>query len=130
MPDINLAAVLVGTFVCLALGAGYYAVLGGQLAKVSEAAAQGGQPQAWQVAGELLRCLVLTSVLAGVASAVGADGVGDGVLLAVALWVGFPLVLWTGAMLHERTPWKLAAIHAGDWLVKLIVVTAIVSVWR
>ena len=33
-------------------------------------------------------------------------------------------------MLHERAPWKLAAIHAGDWLVKLLVVTVIVSVWR
>jgi hypothetical protein len=27
-------------------------------------------------------------------------------------------------------PWKLAAIHAGDWLVKLVVVTVIVSLWR
>ena len=33
-------------------------------------------------------------------------------------------------MLHERTPWKLAAIHAGDWLVKLAVVAVIVSVWQ
>jgi hypothetical protein len=30
---------------------------------------------------------------------------------------------------HERTPWKLAAIHAGDWLIKLLVVTVIVSAW-
>jgi len=26
-------------------------------------------------------------------------------------------------MIHEDTPWKLAVIHAGDWLVKLLVVT-------
>ena len=45
-----------------------------------------------------------------------------GLLLGLVLWIGFPLVLWTGAILHERTPLKLAAIHAGDWLVKLLVV--------
>ena len=32
-------------------------------------------------------------------------------------------------MIHEDTPIGLAAIHAGDWLVKLLLVGAIVSVW-
>lgn len=50
-------------------------------------------------------------------------------MLAAVLWAGFPLVLWTGAMLHERTPWKLVAIHAGDWLVKLLLIAAIVTTW-
>jgi hypothetical protein len=27
-------------------------------------------------------------------------------------------------------PWKLTTIHAGDWLVKLVVVAVIVGVWR
>jgi hypothetical protein len=39
-------------------------------------------------------------------------------------------VLWTGAILWEKTPWKLAAIHAGDWVVKLLVIVLIVSVWQ
>jgi Protein of unknown function (DUF1761) len=43
-------------------------------------------------------------------------------LLGLALWIGFPFVLWTGAVVHEKTPWKLAAIHAGDWLPKLLAV--------
>ena len=50
-----------------------------------------------------------------------------GLLLGVALWVGFPFVLWTGAILWENTPWRLAALHAGDWLVKLLVVGVLVS---
>jgi hypothetical protein len=33
-------------------------------------------------------------------------------------------------VIHENTPYKLAAIHAGDWLVKLPVVAVIVSVWQ
>ncbi len=43
---------------------------------------------------------------------------------------GFPIVLWTGALIHENTPLRLAAIHAGDWLVQLLVVAVIVSVWQ
>jgi hypothetical protein len=49
-------------------------------------------------------------------------------LLGLALWIGFPFVLGTGAVIHERTPWKLAAIHAGDWLAKLLLVAGTVSV--
>jgi hypothetical protein len=50
-------------------------------------------------------------------------------LLGLFLWIGFPLVLWTGAMIWENTLWRLAAIH-GDWLGKLLVVALIVSVWQ
>jgi hypothetical protein len=48
----------------------------------------------------------------------------------VALWVGFPLVLWVGAVVHEDTPVRLAAIHEGDWLVKLLVITLLIGIWR
>lgn len=27
-------------------------------------------------------------------------------------------------------PWKLAAIHSGDWLVKLLVIAVILGAWR
>ena len=39
MPDLNLAAVLVSAVAAFVLGGGYYAVLGEQLAEVSEVAA-------------------------------------------------------------------------------------------
>lgn len=51
-----------------------------------------------------------------------------GLLLGLALWAGFPLVLWIGAIVHERTPLRLAAIHAGHWLVKLPVVAVVAAV--
>ena len=50
-----------------------------------------------------------------------------GLLLGLVLWIGFPLVLWIGAVIHEATPVGLAAVHAGDWLVKLLLVGAIVE---
>lgn len=129
MPDVNIA-IFVASAVAFVLGGFYYAMLGNQLATVSDAAAAEESMKPWQLGAELLRCIVLVTVVAGLASAIGTDRWFEGLYLGLALWIGFPLVLWTGAIMHERTPVKLAAIHAGDWLIKLLVVAVIVSVWR
>ena len=68
-------------------------------------------------------------VLAWLVSEAGIETLGDGLVLGLILWIGFPLVLWVGAMIWEATPWRLAAVHGGDWLVKLLALSAIVSVW-
>ena len=44
--------------------------------------------------------------------------------------VTIPVVLWTGAIVLENVPAKLAAIHAGDWLAKLVLIAVVVGVWR
>ncbi len=49
--------------------------------------------------------------------------------LALGLWLAFPVVLLAGSVFHERYPAQLAAIHAGDWLLKLLVIAIIVTVW-
>jgi len=131
VPDVNLLAVAAATVVAFVLSSAWYVALADQLAAVSPAAAAAGdRVPPWTVAAELLRSLVAVTVVAGLAAQTGTDDWSGGLWLGLALWVGFPLVLWAGAMLHERAPWRLAAIHAGDWLVKLLVVTLIVSVWR
>ena len=79
-------------------------VLGRQLAEVSEAAAAAEQPPPWKIGVELLRCLVLATVVAGLAAQGEIDEWTGGLLLGLALWIGFPLVLWTGALIHENTP--------------------------
>ena len=83
----------------------------------------------WKLAVELLRCLILATVVAGLAAQGEIDEWAGGLVLGLALWIGFPLVLWIGAVIHERTPVRLAMIHGGDWLVKLLLVGVIVSVW-
>lgn len=130
MPDVNLLAVLVATIAAFVSGAAYYAVFGEQLAAVSDAAAAGEQPPPWKLAVELLRCLIIAAVVAGLASHGEIDEWTGGLLLGLTLWIGFPFVLWTGAMIHEDAPWRLAVIHGGDWFVKLHVVAVIVTVWQ
>jgi hypothetical protein len=128
MPELDVLAVLVATVAVFVLGATYYALLGGRLARVGAAAAAGEPMPPWKLL-ELLRGLIVSVVVAGLAAQAGIDGWTGGLVLGLALWIGFPFVLWTGAMLHENTPWGLAAIHGGDWLVKLLAVAVIVSVW-
>lgn len=129
MPDLNLLAILVAAIATFVAGFAYYALLGESLADVSPAAA-GEQASPWTIAVEFGRGLILAAVTAGLASEAEIDEWTGGLLLGLALWIGFPLVLWIGALIHEKTPWKLAAIHAGDWLAKLLLVAVIVSVWQ
>lgn len=82
----------------------------------------------WVYGVEFARTLVVAAVFAGVASVGGADSWLGSVLLGVALWLGFPLMLWVGAIVHEGTSFSIAALHAGDWLFKLLIIGAIVGV--
>jgi hypothetical protein len=124
VPDVVL--VLVGTVLVFLVGGVYYALLGSRLAAVGSTAPDRMPPTA--VGVEVLRCLVLSAVATGLGVRLGAGTVVGGLLLGLVLWVGFPLVLWSGAVLHERTPWRLAAIHAGDWLLKLLALGVLVGV--
>jgi hypothetical protein len=128
MPDVSVPTVLVATVVVFAIGAAYYAAFGSRLAAVSDAAAAGEQPRPSELAVEVVRGLILSVVVAGLAAQGGIDEWTGGLLLGLALWIGFPVVLWIGAMVHERVPWRLAVIHGGDWLVKLPALGVIVSV--
>jgi hypothetical protein len=65
MPDANLPAILVAAIVVFVIGFTYYAVLGKQLAEVSDAAAAGEQPPPWKMAVEFSRGLILAAVIAG-----------------------------------------------------------------
>ncbi|HEU5384219.1 MAG TPA: DUF1761 domain-containing protein [Ktedonobacteraceae bacterium] len=52
------------------------------------------------------------------------------VLIGILLWVGLSAMQLISSMVWEKVPLKLAAIHAGDWLLKLIIISALVGVWR
>ena len=94
------------------------------------AAMTGAKMPGGKLVVELLRCFVLAFIVAHLASALGIIGSFGAVHLGLFLWIGFPVVLLTGSVLWDNVPVKVAAIHAGDWLVKLLVISLIVSLWR
>jgi hypothetical protein len=90
---------------------------------------RGGRPSGIKIVLELARSVVVGAVIAGVARAGDLHGVGSTVLLGLALWLGFPFVLLTGSIMWEKVPTVTATLHAGDWLLKLVVISVIVGLW-
>lgn len=90
---------------------------------------RGGRPGPAKAGLELLRSAVVAGVIVGLARHAHLDDVGSVVLLGLSLWAGFPLVLLTGSVIWERVSPVTAALHAGDWLLKIVVISIIVGVW-
>ncbi len=94
------------------------------------AAMAGAKMPVGKLVVEFARCLVLAYVIAWLVALLHVGSMIDAVHFGLVLWLGFPVILLTGSVLWENIPWKVAAIHAGDWLVKMLVVSSIVSLWR
>lgn len=93
------------------------------------AAIDRGKPSAQKALLELLRSVLLAAVMVGIAHTAHLHGVGSAVLLGLVLWAGFPFVLLTGSMMWDSVPTPTAVLHGGDWLLKLVLISAIVGLW-
>jgi hypothetical protein len=78
---------------------------------------------------EVLRTFVLTFVIAHLLRRLEVADWRQAIGLGLWLWVGFPVVLLTGSILWQNVPWQLAAIHSGDWLIKLILIPVGITIW-
>lgn len=130
MPEINYLAVGVAIVAAFVVSGVWYGVLGRQMAALHPAYAESGRSSAATAVVELVRNLVLAVVIAGLAGQLGLTRLTDGLLLGLVLWLGFPVILLAGSVFHEKVPPKLAAIHAGDWLLKLLVIGGLVGGWQ
>ena len=88
------------------------------------------RPPAGELLGEFAKNLVIAFVLAHFVVRLGVGDWKGAVQLGLWVWVGFQAMLLMGAVLHEKMPWMLYAIHAGDALVKTLSMTVILGVWR
>lgn len=122
MPDVSLLAVGAGTVAAFLIGFVYYGVAGVPVPADGVRSGSVARPGWLLPVVELARNLVLAAVVIGVAAAADVSSAGGGLLLGLVLWVGFPLVLWTGAMFHEHVPLRTALVHGGDWLLKLLAI--------
>jgi hypothetical protein len=136
MPHVNYLAVLVAAIAVFVLGWLWYSpflfykpLMRARGLDPAAAAAAGAMP-AGKLAIEFLRCFVLAYVIAHFVALLGVSNWFIAAHFGILLWIGFPVVLLTGSVLWEHVPVKVAAIHAGDWLVKLLVIPIILSVWH
>lgn len=128
---INVWAVAVATVAAFVASTAYYVgfdKLRAALLGIEPAA--GERPPAWKVVVELLRSLVIAASLAIAVHELGIAGVGALLLLGVVVWLAFPVTILAGSVVWDGVPWRLAAIHAGDWLLKAILIALVVGLWR
>ncbi|MGH8004384.1 MAG: DUF1761 domain-containing protein [Limisphaerales bacterium] len=127
--EINCWAIVVAAVAAFVTSFVWYMVFAKELAKVSTAIAE-QKPEAWKMLVEVARSLVLAFVIAYVIGLIADVNWKGAVGIGILLWIGLSAVQWVGAILWENVPLKMAAIHAGDWLVKLVLISAIVGLWR
>jgi hypothetical protein len=128
-------AVVVAAVAAFAVGAVWYSpLLFGkaylELRGVNPGAMADMRPPVAELLGEFAKNVVIAFVLLHFVKRLGVGDWKAGVQLGLWLWVGFQAMLLMGAVLHEKMPWMLYAIHAGDALVKTISMTVILGVWR
>ena len=120
----NLLAVGVATVAAFVASTTYYSLLA--------APAEGGtgRPPAWKILVELLRSGVVTVAFALAFGELGITGVGGVLLFALVVWLAFPVAILSGSIVWENVPFRTAALHAGDWLCKAVLLALIVGLWR
>jgi hypothetical protein len=129
MPGMNYLAVVVAAVAAFVVGAVWYSPLlfaraYMQVRGMNPDTMADMRPRPRELLGELLKNLVVAVVLAHFVVRLGVVGLIGALQLGLWVWVGFQAMLLMGAVLHERMPWKLYAIHVGDALVKTLVMTA------
>ena len=93
MPELNWLAVVVAAVVIFVVSSLYYMVVAARLVDLTPPeGTSGGGLAPWKMGVELIRNLVLATVVGGLASLLGITDLAGGLQLGVVLWVGFPMI--------------------------------------
>jgi Protein of unknown function (DUF1761) len=133
MFGINVAAVLVAAAASLVASMVWYSVVGGSMAELQQqwrGAAGSDRPMIWMLLAFGTTSLVIATAVAALFRLTGTTGLLPSVGLGLLLWIGFCATQWVGSIIGEDLPVTLAAIHAGDWLFHLLIMSVIIGLWR
>jgi hypothetical protein len=98
-----------------------------RLAGVSDDAMKGGMAKG--MATWIIGAVVMTFVLAHAVYYAGARGPALGAAVGFFNWLGFILVVHLDDWAAAKRPFKLVAINAGNTLVSLLIMGAILATW-
>ncbi len=88
------------------------------------------KPKPRNILLELLRTIVLAYLFAVVLSRMRSSDLRASLELGLLLWLAFPVILLGGSVMWDKAPGKLALVHAGDWLIKLMIIAFIIGLWQ
>ena len=122
--ELNYIAILAAAAASFAAGAVYYGVLGKRwmaaLGKTEEEVKAGMNPAIYGVAAVCQ--LVLAFMLAAILAHFSPDAltVGNALVSALLLWLGFVMTTMTVNHRFQGQPWSLTLIDGGHWLVGML----------
>lgn len=127
---VNYPAVVVAAIAAFVASGLWYSplVLGTQYAQL-----RGAEPAVMgpgEILVEFVRTLVVAYVFARLVLLLGVGDWKRALRFGLLVWIGFPTMILLGSVAHENVPLQLAAIHAGDWLVKVLILGVVPSLWR
>ena len=131
--NINYLAVLVAGIVNYAIGAIWFGALFGKLwmdlSGIKEMKPSVG-PMAIGLIGSLVMSFVLAHAVIFANAFMKTDGLGGGLMCGFFNWVGFVAPVTLGVVIYEKKSWKLWFLNNGYWLIALLAMGAILSVWK
>ena len=84
----------------------------------------------WTMLLAPIRELIATYVLALLLARLSIMTLKNALKLALLLWLAFHAVGMAGAILWDNMPWKLGAVHAGDWFMKMVFMAIVLTIWQ
>lgn len=134
MVPINYWAVLVGAVVAMILGFIWYGPLfGKKWAKLSGLSMDKMKPNPVHMGimalGALLMSFVLSHAIIFASAYLKETGVSAGLMGALWNWLGFVAPVTIGVVLWEGKSWHLWFINAGYYLVSLILMSLVLTLW-
>lgn len=142
MPEvpINYLAVLVAAIASMVIGFVWYGplfgkqwiALSGMTPDKIEAAKAGGMGKAYflQLVGSLVMAYVLAHALVFAQAYMKVEGVSAGLTTGFWNWLGFIAPVTLGSVLWDGKPWKLWILNNAHYLVALLVMGIILSLFR
>jgi hypothetical protein len=140
MVPINYLAVLVAAVASMVIGSLWYgpifgkkwiALMGWTEEQMNSAKAKGmGKSYALMFVGSLLMAYVLAHSVIYAAYYMRVSGFSAGLMVGFWNWLGFVVPVSLGSVLWEGKSWKLWFLNVGYYLVTLMVMGAILAVWR
>jgi Protein of unknown function (DUF1761) len=132
MHRMNYLAVVVAAVAAFVASSVWYTIFANawmELRGIDPAAAADMATPAWTMLFVVAQSLIVALILAYFVVQLGIVNWKGAVRLGALVWI-FPAMILLGSVVHENVPLMLAAIHAGDWLAKLLLMTTILGVWR
>jgi len=83
----------------------------------------------WTMAFAPLRELIASYVLAFLIVRLNLKHWKTTLRLMTLLWLAFHLVGMAGAILWDNMQWQLGVVHAGDWLMKMLFMGTVLTIW-